>query len=159
VRQTEWVRVSRPRRLPCSGPPTGPASRPQLRCKPKPSTLPTLLHLLLPQTSPSSSTTKSVANTSRVHLFSSSIHQHSLIHHRQETRFRSIRRRLLRSPRLGSHPARRHQEDQGRPRSTRMGHLPRFSPRNQIPPGAGTPQHHPSILRLLYQEPEPEPCP
>lgn len=63
---SRWARVSRPRRLPCSGPTMGPASRQQLRCKPKPSILPSLRQLLLLPTLQSSSMTRSVANMSRV---------------------------------------------------------------------------------------------
>ena len=157
--QTRWGRVSRPHRLPCSGLPTDPTSRLQLRCKPKLWTLPTLLHLLLPQTLLSSLMTKSVANTSKVYLLTSSLYSLLLILHRQETRFWSVCRRLLCSPRLGPHPARRHQEDQGWPRSPRMGHITRFPARNQIPSGAVTSQHNPPVLRLLHKEPKPQPRP
>lgn len=76
---------------------------------------------------------------------------------RQETWFWSIRRCLLRTPRLRSHSARRHQKDQGRPRSSGMGHFTRLSTRNKVPPGAVTSQHHPSILRLFDKEPKPQP--
>lgn len=156
VTRTRWAWVSRPHRLPCSGLPMGPTSRLQIRCKPKPSTLRTLLHLLLPQTLLNSSMTKSAANMSRVRLLPGSLPSYLLTPCRQETRFWSIRRCLLRPSRFRSHPTRRYQEDQGRNRSARNRHFTRFPTRNQVPPRAVTPQHHPPNLRLLHQEPEPQ---